>query len=59
MLKWIGDKKGIEGIFSIPARDLTDDEVIRFGGEQSLLDTGLYEKPAQAKVSKAAEKEGE
>ncbi len=44
MLKWIGNTKGIEGLPDIPARDLTDDEVERLGGEAVLLATGLYER---------------
>jgi len=30
----------------IPARDLQDEEVERCGGEEYLLNTGLYQKPA-------------
>lgn len=33
---------------NIPSRDLTDDEVKRFG-EQMLLDSGLYKKPEEIK----------
>jgi hypothetical protein len=34
----------------VPARDLTDEEVKRHGGEKALLASGLYEKPkAKAK----------
>lgn len=53
MLIWIGARQGQLGIPGIPARDLTDDEVQRHGGEAELLKTGLWEKPAApAKTSK-------
>jgi hypothetical protein len=59
MLKWIGNQKGIEGIFGIPARDLTDEEVKQHG-EKMLLDTGLYEKSAPKREAiPAPEREGE
>lgn len=41
MLKYNG--KGY--IPGIPARDLTDDEVEKYGGEDELLKLGIYEKP--------------
>ena len=38
MLKYIG-----KGFFpGIPAKDLTDEEVTQFGGEEYLVGTGLY-----------------
>ena len=43
-LKWNG--KGF--VPNIPARDLTDDEV-KLYGEAALLQTGIYEKPAEHK----------
>ena len=48
MMKYIGN--GF--LIGIPARDLTDDEVIKHGGEKFLLSTGLY-----AKVKKEPDKE--
>ena len=43
MLKYTGG--GYGGFLpGIPARDLTDKEVERLGGEKNLLETGLYEK---------------
>lgn len=41
MLKWIGREKGIEGLPGIPARDLSDEEVAKFG-KKKLLESGLY-----------------
>jgi len=40
MLKWLG--KG--SLYGIPARDLREDEVEKYGGEKVLLKTGLYAK---------------
>jgi hypothetical protein len=37
---------------NIPARDLTADEVERYGGEEFLLKTGLYEKTKPKKAKK-------
>ena len=56
-LIWIGNKKRMEGIVGIPARDLTSDEVKKHGGEKALLVTGLYELPEKpkAKTNKAKE----
>jgi hypothetical protein len=54
MLKWIGHTQGVEGLFNIPARDLTDVEVKQFGGEKVLLASGLYEKPKPPKSVKKA-----
>ena len=45
MLKFIG--KGF--IPGIPARDLTDDEVKKYGGVKFLVGTGLFEKPKKKK----------
>jgi hypothetical protein len=33
---------------NIPARDLTDEEIKRYGGEDALLKTGLYERAEKA-----------
>lgn len=38
MLKYKGNKY----LLGVPARDLTDDEVEKFGGEEALLATGVY-----------------
>jgi len=46
MLKYRGQGDFRAGI---PARDLTDEEVEKFGGERFLLSTGLYEKQATYK----------
>jgi hypothetical protein len=46
MLKYIG--KGF--IVGIPAKDLTDDEVKKYGGVKVLLSTGLFEKPKKKQV---------
>jgi len=48
MLKYIGNAS----LADIPARDLTDDEVKIYGGEEFLLSTGLYVK-VEVKQSKA------
>jgi hypothetical protein len=57
MLKYIGD--GF--IPGVPARDLTDEEVEKCGGEEFLLSTGLYKKSKSKPQSKKekAEKAGE
>jgi hypothetical protein len=44
MLNYIGNGEHKVGI---PARDLNDEEVAEFGGEELLLATGLYAKPAR------------
>jgi hypothetical protein len=50
MLIYIGNGEHKVGI---PARDLSDDEVEQNGGEELLVATGLYGKPAKpARVSK-------
>jgi hypothetical protein len=49
MLIYIGNG---EHKIGIPARDLSDEEVDEFGGEDVLVATGLYAKPV--KVSKKA-----
>jgi hypothetical protein len=54
MLKYIGD--GF--IPGIPARDLTDEEVKKYGGGKFLLSTGLFEKPKK-KVKVKIIEEGE
>lgn len=55
MLKYIGT--GF--IPTIPARDLTNEEVEKYGGEEELLATGLYAKPKESRAKKAQEKEGD
>ena len=49
---------GQQVIIGIPARNLTDEEVERYGGEKYLLSTGLYKKPPDTK-KKASKKDGE
>jgi hypothetical protein len=49
MLNYIGNG---EHKIGIPARDLNDEEVAELGGEEVLIATGLYAKPA--KVSRKA-----
>lgn len=46
MLKW----NGTGFVPNIPARDLNDDEVDRYGGEEFLLLLGIYEKPSKKKI---------
>ena len=57
MLKWIGTHKGVQGLPGIPARDLSQVEVVRYGGEKALLGTGLYERVAVEKPTKPAKAE--
>ena len=59
MLKYTGGGFG-GSLPGLPARDLQDEEVERLGGEDDLLATGLYEKPAQPEPRrKHSEKEAE
>lgn len=55
MLKYIG--KGF--IPGIPARDLNDDEVKKYGGVKFLVGTGLFEKPKKKKLEVEIIEEGE
>jgi len=56
MLKYIG--KGF--IPGIPARDLDDDEVKKYGGVKFLVGTGLFAKPEKKIiVEKEEQEEGE
>jgi hypothetical protein len=57
MLKYVGN--GF--IPGIPARDLNDDEVKKYGGEKLLLKTGLFEKPKaeKKKIEIVIDKDGE
>lgn len=43
MLKYTGGGKKLS-VHGIPARDLSDDDVSKYGGEALILATGLYEK---------------
>lgn len=52
MLKWIGTLKGVEGLANIPARDLTAEEAVTYGGAIWLLSTGLWSKPDVPKKDK-------
>ena len=45
-------------LVGIPARDLTDDEVKKYGGTKFLLSLGLYEKPKKKKEVKIVTDEG-
>ena len=54
-MKFIGD--GTRIVPGIPPRDLTEEEVKRFG-EKLLLQTGLYEKEKPAKSGKKAVTDG-
>jgi hypothetical protein len=47
MLKYVGNGDFIPGI---PARDLSDDEVNRFGGKRKLVATGLYAEVKSARL---------
>ncbi len=43
MLKYTGGGKKLS-LNGVPARDLSKEEVIKYGGESVLLESGLYEK---------------
>lgn len=47
MLRYIGNGTSMLGI---PARDLSDQEVERFGGERMLLSTGLFTRVKDVKL---------
>ena len=53
-LKYIGGGAFIVGL---PARDLSEDEVEELGGEEVLLETGLYERVKKRK-KKAKDDDG-
>lgn len=42
MLKWVGHLKGIECLYGIPARDLTDEEAEQYGGREYLIGRGYW-----------------
>ena len=42
----------------VPARNLDADEVKQHGGQQRLLESGIYKKPSGKKPKTAAEPEG-
>lgn len=46
-------------IGTVPARDLTPEEVKEHGGEEALIATGLYQKPGKAPVQPSPKKEKE
>ena len=46
MLKYIQARGAIIGI---PARNLSNEEVKKYGGKEFLLETGLYKEPANSK----------
>ena len=55
MLKYTGD-----GFLpDIPARDLTDEEVAKYGGEKFLIASGLYSKVKQSDKRLEDDKDGE
>lgn len=47
MLKYVGDGSFVPGL---PARDLTDAETEKAGGEKTVLATGLYKKGSEEKA---------
>ena len=59
MLKYTG--KGF--LIGVPSRDLTDEEVDKYGGEAALIASGLYEKTQpetdKPKTKKVKKTEGE
>ena len=57
-LKYTGG--GYKGALpGIPGRDLSSEEVEKFGGAKALIATGLYEKPGGSTKPKAKKEEGE
>lgn len=50
MLKWIGPPETF--IPGIPPRDLSDEEIEEYGGQEKLLATGFYERLAPEKKSR-------
>ncbi|KKN73399.1 hypothetical protein LCGC14_0401020 [marine sediment metagenome] len=55
-LKYTGG--GYKGALpGIPGRDLSAEEVEKYGGEQALLESGLYEKASGSAKSKTKNKE--
>jgi hypothetical protein len=57
MLTYTGDGTALDGI---PARDLSDEEVKNAGGEEVLVNTGLYARPKKKPAPKPdANKEGD
>ena len=55
MLKYIGDSF----YYGVPARDLTDEEVEKYGGEKFLLSLGIYAKELPTKPEKKPVKEAD
>lgn len=54
-LKFVG--KAGSGIPGIPGRDLSNEEVDQYGGEDELLKSGLYKKMSGAAKSKSKRSE--
>ncbi len=55
-LKYTGG--GYKGALpGIPGRDLSSEEVEKFGGEKALLESGLYEKVGSKQKAKSKESE--
>ena len=50
-LIWIGNERGLLGLPNIPGRDLSKEEVDKYGGEKFLVDTGLYVTGSGKKMS--------
>ncbi len=48
MLKWIGKEVGIEFVPGLPARNIRDEEVDQYGGEDVFLSTGYYVRETKA-----------
>lgn len=44
MLRYVGKGFSLSSL-GVPARDLTDEEVKKYGGEKFLVGTGLYARP--------------
>ena len=50
MLNYVGDgTTWIQNNEIVPPRDLDDEEVERYGGEEALLKSGLYRKPRKTR----------
>ena len=55
-LRWVGNRHGLIGAPGIPARDLSAEEVERYGGEAHLVSLAggrLYEKPASSEIRRS------
>ncbi len=55
-LRWVGRRFGLTGVPGVPARDLSAEEVERYGGEAHLVSLAggrLYEKPASSEIRRS------